>query len=163
MNETSLKSLDPMLFSIGCMVSCSRDGHFWALVTILPTLGVSAHLYGSLGLPNILPFFLKSGGGCSVAKSCLTLCDPMDCNTPGLTVLHHLPDSCPLSRWCHPTISSTVLPLSSSLQFSQHQGLFRWVGSSHQVAKILELQLQHQSFQWIFRVDFKSGRNSLSF
>ena len=48
---------------------------------------------------------------------------------------------------CHP------LPLLSSI-FSQHQGLFQWVSSSHQVAKVLEFRLQHQSFQWIFRTDF---------
>ena len=54
---------------------------------------------------------------------------------------------CPLSRWCHPTISSSVIPFSSCPQ-SQHQGLFKWVSSSHQVANILEFQLQHQSFQW---------------
>ena len=61
---------------------------------------------------------------------------------------------CPLSRWCHPTISSFVVPLSSCLHYFQHQGFFRWVSSSHQVAKVLEFQLQHQSFQWIFRTDF---------
>ena len=60
-------------------------------------------------------------------------------------------NSCPLSWWCHPTISSSVVPFSSHLQ-SQHQGLFQWVSSSHQLTKILELQ--HQSFQWIFRTDF---------
>ena len=49
-------------------------------------------------------------------------------------------------------ILSSPFPLA--LDLSQHQGLFQWVNSSHQVAKILELQLQHQSFQWIFRVDF---------
>ena len=59
-----------------------------------------------------------------------------------------------LSRWCHPTISSSIVPFSSAFNLSQHQGLFQWVSSSHQVAKILELQLQHQSFQWIFRTDF---------
>ena len=53
----------------------------------------------------------------------------------------------PLSRWCHPTISSFVLPSIF------HQGLFQWVGSLHLVTKVLELQLQHQS-QWIFGVDF---------
>ena len=62
-------------------------------------------------------------------------------------------NSCPLNWWCHPTISSLFPP---ALNLSQHQGLFQWVGSSHQVAKLLELQLQHQSFQWIFRVDFLS-------
>ena len=59
-----------------------------------------------------------------------------------------------LSQWCHPTISSSVVPFSSCLQFSQHQGHFYWVSSSNQVAKVLELQLQHQSFQWTFRIDF---------
>ena len=62
-------------------------------------------------------------------------------------------NSCLLSWWCHQTISSSVIPFSSHLQFSQHQGLFKWVSSSHQVAKVLQLQLQHQSFQWIFRTD----------
>ena len=60
-------------------------------------------------------------------------------------------NSCPLSRWCHPTVSS---PSPPAFCLSQHQGLFQWVSSSHQGAKVLELQLQHQSFQWIFRVDF---------
>ena len=61
---------------------------------------------------------------------------------------------CPLSQWCHPTISplsSTPIPAFS---LSQHQGLFKWVSSSHQVAKVLEFQLQQQSFQWIVRTDF---------
>ena len=62
-------------------------------------------------------------------------------------------DSCSSSWWCHPVISSSVVPFSSHLQSSQHQGLFKWVSSSHQVAKGLKLQLQHQSFQWIFRTD----------
>ena len=63
-------------------------------------------------------------------------------------------NSCPLSRWCHPTISSSVAPSPPALNLSQHQGLCQWVGSLHQVAKVLELQLQHQSFQWTFRIDF---------
>ena len=49
--------------------------------------------------------------------------------------------SCPLSQWCHPTVSSSFIPVSSCLQFSQHQGLFQWVSSLHQVAKVMELQL----------------------
>ena len=51
--------------------------------------------------------------------------------------------SCPSSQWCHPTISSSVILFSSCLQSSQHQGLSRWVNSSHQVAKVSEFQLQH--------------------
>ena len=62
-------------------------------------------------------------------------------------------NSCSLSQWCHPTISSSVIPFSSSLNPSQHQGLFKCVSSSHQVAKLLEFQLQHQSFQWTPRND----------
>ena len=64
---------------------------------------------------------------------------PCPSPTPGVH-----PNPCPLSRWCHPTISSSVAPFSSS-NLSQHQGLFKWVTSSHQVAKVLESQPQHQS------------------
>ena len=63
-------------------------------------------------------------------------------------------DSCPLSQWCHPTISSSVIPFSSCLlSFPGSGSDLQWVGSSYQVVKVLELQLQHQSFWWIFRVD----------
>ena len=58
-------------------------------------------------------------------------------------------NSCPLSWWCHPSISSSAVPFSSCFQFFQHQGLFQWIGSSHQVVKVLELQLLiniHNSF-----------------
>ena len=64
------------------------------------------------------------------------------------------PNSSPLSWWCHPTISSSVVPSPPALNLSQHQGLFQSVSSSHQVAKVLEFQLQHQSFQWTPRTDF---------
>ena len=57
---------------------------------------------------------------------------------------------CPSNQWCHPTITSSVIPFSSCLQSFPHQDLFQWV-KSHQVAKGLELQSPHQSFQWIFR------------
>ena len=60
-------------------------------------------------------------------------------------------NSCPSSWCCHPTISSSVVPFSSCL--SKHQGLFQWVSSSHQMARVLEFQLQHQSFQWTPRTD----------
>ena len=61
-------------------------------------------------------------------------------------------NSCPLSRWCHPTISSTIFPFSCAFNLSQHQGLFQWVSSLHPTAKVLKFQLQHQSFQWTFRI-----------
>ena len=61
-------------------------------------------------------------------------------------------NSCPLSQWCHPTISSSVIPFSSCPQSFPASGSFPMSGSSHQVAKVLELQLQHQFFQWIFKL-----------
>ena len=65
-------------------------------------------------------------------------------------------NSYPSSRWCHPTSHSLSSPSSPAFNLSQDQGLFQWVSSLHQVAKVsaLEFQLQHQSFQWIFRTDF---------
>ena len=62
-------------------------------------------------------------------------------------------NSCPSSRWCHPTTSFSVIPFSV-FKLSQHQGFFQWGSSSHQVAKVLKVQLQHQSFWRIFRTDF---------
>ena len=63
-------------------------------------------------------------------------------------------NSCWSSWWCHPNVSSSVIPFSSRLQSFPASGSFHWVSSSYQVAKILEFQLQHQSFQWILRTDF---------
>ena len=87
----------------------------------------------------------------------LTLCDPMDCSTPGLPVHHQLPEFTQTHvHLVSDTIQSSHPPSSPSPAFNlfQHQGLFKWVSSSHQVAKIFEFQLQHQFFQWIFRTDF---------
>ena len=67
---------------------------------------------------------------------------PCPSPTPGV-----YPKPCSLSQWCHPTISSSVVPFSSCPQYFPYQGLFQWISSLHQVAKVLEFQLQHQSFQ----------------
>ena len=103
-------------------------------------------------------FCPKLSCSCSVAKSCLTLCDPMDCSMPGFPVLHCLSEFAQTHVDCISDAVQPSHPLSSlsppSFNLSQHQGLFQWVGSSHEVARVLVLQLQHQSFQWIFRVDF---------
>ena len=81
-----------------------------------------------------------------------------DCSMPGLPVPRYLPEFAQVHvHWVSDIIqpSHPLLPSSSFLfNLSQHQGLFQWVSSSHQVAKVLGLQLQHQSFQWIFRIDF---------
>jgi len=93
----------------------------------------------------------------SVAQSCLTLCDPMNCSMPGLPVHHQLLESTQTHVHLVGDAIQPSYPLSSpsspALNLSQHQGLFRWVSSSHEVAKVLEFQLQHQCFQWTPRTD----------
>ena len=94
---------------------------------------------------------------CSVAQLCLTLCDPVDCNMLGLSASHHLPEFAQVHvYWIGDAIqpSHSLMPSSSSaLNLFQHQGLFQWVSCSHQMTKILEFYLQHQSFQCVLRVD----------
>ena len=94
----------------------------------------------------------------SVAQLWLTLCDPMDCSTPGSPVHHQRTEFTQTHLNCVSDAIQPFHPLSfpspPAFNFAQHQGLFKWVSSSHQVAKVLEFQLQHQSFQWIFRTDF---------
>ena len=68
---------------------------------------------------------------------------PCPSQTPGV-----YSNSCPSSRWCDPAISSSVIPFSSCRQSLPASGFFQCVNSSHEVAKVLEFQLQHQSFQW---------------
>ena len=93
----------------------------------------------------------------SVTQSCPTFCDPMNCSIPGLPVYHQLREF--IQTHVH-QVSDAIqpsYPLSSSSppapNPSQNQGLFLWVNSSHEVAKVLEFQLQHQSFQWTPRTD----------
>ena len=94
----------------------------------------------------------------SVTQSCPTLCNPMDCRMPGFPILHQILE---LAQTHVHRVSDTIqpshpllFPSPPALNLSQHQGLFKWVSSSHQVAKGLEFQFQHQSFQWTFRTDF---------
>ena len=93
---------------------------------------------------------------CLVTQSCPTLCDPMACSMPGLPVPHCLLKFAQIHVHCIMSSSHLILchPFSSALSLSQHQGLFQWVSCSHQMTKILELQLQRQSFWWVFRVYF---------
>ena len=93
----------------------------------------------------------------SIAQSCLTLCNPMNRSMPGLPVHHQLLQSTQTHVHRVSDAIQSSHPLSSTsppdLNLSQHQGLFQWVSSSHQVAKVLEFQLQHQSYQWTPRTD----------
>ena len=98
---------------------------------------------------------------CSFTQLCLTLCNPVICSMPGLAVLHHVSELTQSHvHWVSDAIQPSHPVLSPSppvFNLSQHQGLFQWVGSSYQVANALQLQLQHQSFQWIFnsfRIDW---------
>ena len=93
----------------------------------------------------------------SVAQSCPTFCDPMTHSTPGLPVHHQLPE---FTQTHVHQVSDAIQPshlLSSpsppAPNPSKHQGIFQWVNSSHEVAKVLEFQLQHRSFQWTPRTD----------
>ena len=85
---------------------------------------------------------------------------PRDCSMPGFPVLYYVTESTQAHvHWVGDAIQTSHPLLSSSsptFNLSQHQGLFQWVTSFHQVAKVLELQLQHLFLQWIFRVDFLS-------
>ena len=96
----------------------------------------------------------------SVQFSHVRLWDPMDCSMPGLPVHHQLPEFTQTHvHWASDAIQpsySLSSPSPPVFNLSQHQGLFQWVSSLHQVAKVLEFQLQHPSFQWIFRIDFLS-------
>ena len=93
---------------------------------------------------------------CSFAQLCLTVSDPINYSMPGFPVLHYLPELAQTHvhrvgdaiQPSHPLL----FPSPPAFNLTQHQGLFQRVSSSHQVAKVLKLQ--HQSFQWIFRVDF---------
>ena len=93
----------------------------------------------------------------SVAQSCLTICNPMNHSTPGLPVRHQLPEftqthvhqGSDAIQPSHPLLS----PSPPAPNPSQHQNIFQWVSSSHEVAEVLEFQLQHQSFHWTPRTD----------
>ena len=94
----------------------------------------------------------------SVAQSCQTLRDPMDGSMPHLPVHHQFPEFTQSHiHWVSDAIQPSHPLLSPSppvFSRSQHQGLFKWVSSSQQVAKVMEFHLQHQSIQWMFRNDF---------
>ena len=94
---------------------------------------------------------------CSIAQLYPALWNPMDCSMSGFPVLHHLSELAQTHiHWVDNAIQPSR-PLSSpspAFNLSQSQGHFQWVSSSHQEARVLELQLQHQSLQWIFRIDF---------
>ena len=94
--------------------------------------GKQDSVWGMLNAVCLIFMQIEMVGDGWVAQSRLTLYDPMDCSTPGLPVLHYLlgvsSNSCILSQWYHPTISSLLPPSPPALDLSQHQCLFQWVG-----------------------------------
>ena len=98
----------------------------------------------------------------SVVQSCPTLCDTIKCSTPGLPVHHQLPEftQTHVHRVCDAIQPSYPLssPSPPALNLSQHQGLFKWVSSLHEVAKVLQFQFQHQTFQWTPWTDLLEDR-----
>ena len=127
----------------------------WSCQKILPRPGLKRRWYSSLvfsflwgwvlspqsSLVSLTCYALKTPS-CSVTKLCPTLWDPMDCSTPGFHVLHHLPEFARAHVHLVGDAIQQSHPLSSpsppALWISQHQGLFKLVGSSHQVTKVLE-------------------------
>ena len=115
-------------------------------------------LYTSWNLYSIFATPRRKFQSSSVAQSCPTLCISMDCSMLGLPVHHQLLEPIQTHvHWVGDAIQSSH-PLSSPsppvFNLSQHQGLFQWISSSHQVAKVLEFQFQNQFFQLIFKTDF---------
>ena len=126
--------------------------HIFMLVFKIPLLQIMFTLTAKL-----LNYQLSDIQFSSVVQSCPTLCDPMNCSTPGLPVHHKLPGFTQTHVYRVGDAIQPSHPLSSpsppAPNPSQLQGLFQWINSSHEVAKVLELQLQHQSFQWTPRTD----------
>ena len=118
-------------------------------------LAIPWNVEGTLGMGQRQ--HLSSAQFSSVTQLCLIPCNPMDCSTPGFPVHYQLPEFTQTHvHWVGDAIQPSH-PLSSpsppAFNLSQHQGLFKWVSSLHQMTKVLEFQLQHQSFQWTLRTD----------
>ena len=134
------------------------------------------------GIHNNQPEMMVTGCSASVqfssvTQSCLTLCDPMDCSTPGHPVHHQLPEFTKTHvHWIGGAIQSSHLlssPSPSTFNLSQHQGLFQWISSSHQVAKVmvfsfsicpeysLEELIHWKDFQWIDWMDLLAVQGTL--
>ena len=125
--------------------------------TVMALLSFFTLVIGVFFFLIILVFFQFS----SVTQLCPTLCDPMNRSTPGLPVHHQLPEFTQTHAHRVGDAIQPFHPLSSpsppAPNPSQHQGLFQWVNSSHDMAKVLEFQLQHQFFQWTPRTDLLQG------
>ena len=142
-----------------CCCCCLRNWNMKLFVQSNTKFGSKFKFnYKLLCIFHYFSLLLSSVQFSSVAQSCPTLCNPMKRSTPGLPVHHQLPEFTQTHvHWVSDAIQPSHLlssPSPPAPNPSQHQTLFQWVNASHKVAKVLEFQLQHQSFQWIFRTDF---------
>ena len=153
--------IDPNTRQIACPLATERSSTCDARVSMIgkdtmwsqegPVGGLQHGLLGIWNSCQCVYVGWRPPCCCSVAQSYPTLCNPMEYSMLGFPVLQHLPE---FAQTHVHRVSDAVQPsyrLSSSsplaLNLSQHQGIFQWVGSSHQVARVLEFLLQHQSFQ----------------
>ena len=148
--------------------NCIHDLGFSPLISLPPLICVSRITFNpSWNCPlfilwprvgNPIPSLFRRLQFSSVAQSCPTLWDPMDCSMSSLPVHQQLPEFTQTHvHWVSDAIQAShplSCPSLPALNLSQNQGLFKWVGSLHHVAKVLEFQLQHQSFQWTPRMDW---------
>ena len=129
-----------------CPGSLPVGGTFTSLVwASLVLRAVMASFQGVEGRRNFLNLRTVHSQFSSVAQSCPILCDPTDCSTPGFPVRHQLLELAQTHvHWVGDAIqpSHPSSPSPPPVNLSQHQGLFQWISSSHQVAKVLEFQLQ---------------------
>ena len=152
-------------FGVGMKTDIFQScGHWWVFqicwhIECSTLIASSFRIWNSLaGIPSpplVKECFSSVQFSCSVISNSL---QPMDHSRPGLPVHHQLPEFTQTHvRWVGDAIQPSH-PLSSpsppALKLSHHQGLFQWVSSLHQVAKLLEFLLQHHSLQWIFRTEF---------
>ena len=145
--ETVYKCIVWLFLIYPKLITCMTFNPF----TYLPTSSFSFH---STSVNENLWMGRSVQFGCSVVSDC----SPMDYSMPDLPVHRQLSDLTQTHvHWVSDAIQPShplSFPSPPTFNLSQHQGLFQWVGSSHQVAKVLEFQLLRQSFQWIFRTDF---------
>ena len=132
--------------------------HHWVHKHQIFSITISMRpLYGQIKFVSFSPFAFSSVQLSSVTQSCLTLCDPMNHSTLGLPVYHQFLESTQTHvHWVSDAIQPShplLSPSPPALNLSQNKGLFKCISSSHQVAKVLEFQLKHQSFQWTPRTD----------
>ena len=151
LNEQSAEPLSAFHFLI------SENWHLSVWRSLLVFITLCPHLNWTTVFRLNSENFSSSVQFSCVAQLCPTLCDPMDCSMPGFPVHHQLPELAQTHvHWVGDAIQPSSPLLSSSppaFNLSQHHGFFQWVISSYQVAKVSDLQLQHQSFQLIFKAD----------